>query len=143
MAFSDDALSAQSCCEICGIELGDEIVIQEFADGSLARLCPECAAGAAFEERHHSTPRPSDDVGTDKRSDSPQAGKRSDSPWPDEREEAPALKSADTDPLERTREILMPISDLISLQTEMQGALERLAGSLERFAAEYISEAQG
>ena len=53
------------------------------------------------------------------------------------------MQPADTDPLERTREILMPISDLISLQTEMQGALERLAGSLERFAAEYISEAQG
>ncbi|MBN1319432.1 MAG: hypothetical protein JXA87_01190 [Thermoleophilia bacterium] len=142
MVFPDDALPAQSCCEICGVELGDEIVIQEFADGSLARLCPECAAGAALEERHHSEPRPSDSSPAGKRSNKPGPGRRSDSPWPDERE-APVVQAADSDPLERTRELLMPVGDLIALQTEMQGALERLAGSLERFAAEYITEAQG
>lgn len=142
MAFSDDALSAQSCCEICGVELGDKIVIQEFADGSLARLCPECAAGAALEERRQPTPRSSDDVGTDEHGDGPWPGEQSDGPWPDERGEASAAQSVDTDPLERTREILMPVGDLIDLQAEMQGTLERLAGSLERFAAEYITEAQ-
>ena len=48
MAYSDDFLSPRDHCEICGAELEDDIVIQEFADGSLARLCPECAAGAAL-----------------------------------------------------------------------------------------------
>ncbi|MBC7293277.1 MAG: hypothetical protein H5T84_04055, partial [Thermoleophilia bacterium] len=50
MAFPKDVFPADDHCEICGVPLGDEVVIQEFADGSTARLCPECAAGAALEE---------------------------------------------------------------------------------------------
>lgn len=132
MAFPDDALPVESRCEICGVKLGDETVIQEFADGSLARLCPECAAGAALGERHHSAPR----------RDSLWPDKQGGSIWPDDQGVGPDSQPADNDPLERTRELLMPVGDLIALQSEMQSALERLAGSLERFAAEYITEAQ-
>lgn len=125
MAFPDDASPVESHCEICGVKLGDEVVIQEFADGSLARLCPECAAGAALEEEREPAARQERSI------------------WPDEQEDTPRMPAADNDPLERTREILMPVSDLIALQNEMQGALERLAASLELFATEYITEAQG
>ena len=50
MASADEVFPASDCCEICGAVLGDEVVIQEFADGSLARLCPECAAGADLDD---------------------------------------------------------------------------------------------
>jgi hypothetical protein len=49
MAISDDMLLSENQCEICGAELTGEVVIQEFADGSIAHLCPECAAGAALQ----------------------------------------------------------------------------------------------
>ena len=51
MALSDNIFLPENDkrCEICGAELSDEIVIQEFADGSIARLCSECAAGAALQ----------------------------------------------------------------------------------------------
>jgi hypothetical protein len=116
MAFPEDVFPADECCEICGIRLNDEVVIQEFADGSLARLCPECAAGAAF------TPDPS----------------RALERFPDDEEDSLPAFPADADPLEMTRELLVPVTDLISLQTEMQAALERLAASLERFATGVI-----
>ena len=48
MAFPDDVFPAEDHCEICAAELGNEVVIQEFADGTFARLCPECYAGATF-----------------------------------------------------------------------------------------------
>ncbi len=117
MAFSDEVFPPDDQCEICGARLDDEIVIQEFADGSLARLCNECAAGAALGTEEH--------LGHDL----PQ-------PEPENR----AL--ADSDPLERTRELLTPVVDLIGLQREMQAALERLAASLETFAAGVLIENQ-
>jgi ribosome-binding protein aMBF1 (putative translation factor) len=117
MAFSDEVFPPDDQCEICGARLDDEIVIQEFADGSLARLCNECAAGAALGTEEH--------FGHDL--------------LPPESEN-PAL--ADTDPLERTRELLTPVVDLIGLQREMQAALERLAASLETFAAGVLIENQ-
>ena len=48
MTFSDDIFLPDNRCEICGAALSQEVVIQEFADGSIARLCAECAAGAAL-----------------------------------------------------------------------------------------------
>jgi ribosome-binding protein aMBF1 (putative translation factor) len=115
MALSDDVFPPDDRCEICGAELDDEIVIQEFADGSLARLCAECATGTAFDTddrplRSSEQSRPQD------------------------------AASADTDPLETTKELLAPVVDLISLQREMQAALERLAFSLETFAAGVLTE---
>jgi hypothetical protein len=126
MASADEIFPAGDCCEICGAVLGDEVVIQEFADGSLARLCPECAAGANLgggEARRKQEP-PRDSI------------------WPDDRGFASTGPAPDLDPLEKTRELLMPVADLITLQGEMQSALERLAASLERFAAEMITDSQ-
>ena len=42
--------------------------------------------------------------------------------------------------MEKTRDLLTPVVDLITLQTEMQAALKRLAASLETFATGVISE---
>jgi hypothetical protein len=125
MDSPDDVFPAEDRCEVCGGELGDEIRIQEFADGSLARLCPECAAGAALDDEERPGGRP------------PVVA------WPTEPAEASAGGSAEFDPLEKTRELLMPVTDLIALQAEMQSALERLASSLERFATEILTESQG
>jgi len=124
MASADVVFPEAECCEICGAVLGDEIVIQEFADGSLARLCQECAAGANVDDggTAHSKPR--------------------DSFWPAVPPPSAGTQPADSDPLEKTRELLMPVADLIALQGEMQSALQRLASSLERFAAEMITESQ-
>ena len=115
MAFPEDVFPPDECCEVCGVRLDDEVVIQEFADGSLARLCPECAAGAVFD---------------------PQQLQRSEA----EPTRGAATGPSETDPLEMTKELLVPVSDLIGLQAEMQAALERLAASLERFATEVISD---
>ena len=46
----------------------------------------------------------------------------------------------DLDPMEMTKELLSPVADLITLQGEMQTALERLANSLERFAAGVVTD---
>jgi hypothetical protein len=130
MAFPDDVWPAEDLCEVCGIRLGDEVVIQEFADGSLARLCPECAAGAALDNNPESASNNT-------------VNEAPTSIWPEEPvEETSAVRSTESDPLEKTRELLMPVTDLITLQGEMQNALERLAGSLERFAAEVLTESQ-
>ena len=124
MGFPDDVFPLDDCCEICGAGLEDEIVIQEFADGSLARLCPECAAGAALGDDQHTA----DDFLAD---DKPlQTGPTS------------GAQIDDPDPLDKTRELLEPVTDLISLQGEMQAALGRLAASLEQFAAGMINETQ-
>lgn len=123
MAFSEDIFPPEECCEICGIRLDDEVVIQEFADGSLARLCPECAAGAVFE------PEPGSE--TEHALAQTDEGAHVASLFPD---------AVETDPMEMTKELLSPVSDLICLQTEMQAALERLAASLERFASGVILE---
>jgi hypothetical protein len=124
MAFSDDVFPLDDCCEVCGAALEDEIVIQEFADGSLARLCPECAAGAALGGDRLTA----DDFHAD---DKPLQTTLTSGAPPDE-----------PDPLDKTRELLMPVTDLISLQGEMQAALGRLAASLEQFASGMITETQ-
>ncbi|MCL5735326.1 MAG: hypothetical protein M1274_07005 [Actinobacteria bacterium] len=133
MAFSEDVFPPDECCEICGIQLDDEVVIQEFADGSLARLCPECASGAVFDTE----PQPP--------AQSPRSGIARVTPQDQATPSASGPASGDPseiDALEITRELLVPVTDLIGLQTDMQAALERLAASLERFAADVISESK-
>jgi len=137
VAGSDDVFPSGDRCEICGLELRDEIVIQEFADGSLARLCPECAAGASFSAGS------ADQVEGEQK----QSARRQEQPDANERPPAAAAPQARAnaadDALDKTRELLLPVADLIALQGEMQAALGRLALSLERFAAEIITESQG
>jgi hypothetical protein len=144
MAFPDDIFLNEDRCEICGIELEDEIVIQEFADGSLARLCPECAAGAALEALETYEPSPDDTA-----EQAPAEEPRWEPVWQPEPDsagtgqaEAAALAAepAAPDRLEKTRELLTPVVDLITLQREMQDALQRLASSLEVFATGVITE---
>ncbi len=115
MAFTDDVFPSDDLCEICGAPLDDEIVIQEFADGSLAHLCNECAAGAALGTEQHLGHNPIE-------------------PPPENR------AASETDPMERTRELLTPVVDLIGLQREMQAGLERLAASLETFATGVLTD---
>lgn len=110
MVFPDDSLLSGDHCEICGAELSAEVIIQEFADGSIARLCAECAAGASLESEG------------------------------DELSGSAVAAASELDPMERTRELLTPVVDLMTLQREMQAALQRLAASLETFAAGVISE---
>ena len=62
---------------------------------------------------------------------------------PLEDEAADIVTGAEHDPLEMTKELLNPLTDLIVLQGEMQTALERLATSLERFATEVITDSMG
>jgi hypothetical protein len=269
MAYADDFFSPQDRCEICGAELEDEVVIQEFADGSLARLCPECAAGTALDDTFTDGPLPEEKPAKKRRGFRLRGG-RSKSVMPDEGsygDEAPhapegrfaaeqafadespftlgvgsagqgladrdaravpdapehavfdaqalfsetpaaaarppaaqparsaavsqapsdeaettarirgaavkpasskakakaapspapvasaapltdaaaaptSASSAHDDLLDKTRELLLPVTDLIVLQGEVQGALERLAASLERFAAELITDSE-
>ena len=147
MTFSDDIFLSDKQCEICGAELSDEIVIQEFADGSIARLCAECAAGAALTADTSTFQFP--DPSGDPEALDPSAG---DEAPPDKTASldlgaaaapiAPARQpaSAESDALEKTRELLTPVVDLITLQSEMQGALHRLAASLQTFATGVMSE---
>ena len=123
MAFPDDVFPAEDHCEICGAELGTEVVIQEFADGTFARLCSECYAGATFGRE--------DDV-----TRGPLAAAQQVVDWGD----SDAAPGGDLDPMEMTKELLTPLTDLIALQGEMQTALERLANSLERFAAGVVTD---
>lgn len=115
MTLSDDVFPPDDRCEICGAQLDNEIVIQEFADGSLARLCAECAAGAALRDDKYLEQGLS-------------------------LADLSGASPADPDPMEMTKELLTPVGDLISLQGEMQSALERLAASLERFASGVLVE---
>jgi hypothetical protein len=177
MSFPDDTLASEDRCEICGVELGDEIVIQEFADGSLARLCPECAAGAALEALESYAPPLADEAaesdlldaseppfvfpepeeeftegsGEDAEEDDllaeetlgPTLADESPSAQPVAQaaeKSAPSPIPAASDPLDKTRELLDPVVDLITLQQEMQAALHRLAASLQVFASDVISE---
>lgn len=142
MASADEISPQNGNCEICGAVLGDRVVVQEFADGSLARLCPECAAGAELVDTPADTDTPADapfDAPTPAAADElePEAGI-----WHELPEENRAEVTMESDPLEKTRELLMPVNDLIALQGEMQTALERLAAALERFALEMITESQ-
>jgi hypothetical protein len=130
MAFPEDVFPADDCCEICGIKLNNEVVIQEFADGSLVRLCPECAAGTAFDAHSIESLAGSSDEFPPLDDDAAPA------------DQDDALLASDADPLEMTRELLTPVTDLIALQTEMQAALERLAASLERFATGVIVDSK-
>ncbi len=170
MSFPDDTLLPEDRCEICGAELGDEIVIQEFADGSLARLCSECAAGAVLDtaETPFVFPEPPEDgwlledeagSGAEQREPSPVAslatfagvsGDESATPLPpvpgarpladDTAPTAPQAPQNLADPLDKTRELLTPVADLLTLQREMQAALHRLAASLEIFASDVIAD---
>ncbi len=168
MSFPDDTLLPEDRCEICGAELGDEIVIQEFADGSLARLCSECATGAVLDTAE--TPfvfpePPEDDWLAEEDETSPgegpgevaamaspatpaePLGEESSVPvrptpgtlaFPSDA--APVSPEVPVDPLDKTRELLTPVADLLTLQKEMQAALQRLAASLEVFASDVIAE---
>jgi hypothetical protein len=149
MAFSDNIFLPESDnqCEICGAGLSDEIVIQEFADGSIARLCSECAAGAALQPEEAEFRFP-DDAAAEREGDDSKSLYDSESfddsaSFGELGTVAPRAASApaeELDPMEKTRELLTPVVDLITLQTEMQAALQRLAASLETFATGVISE---
>jgi hypothetical protein len=153
MAFSENFVSSENRCEICGAELSDEIVIQEFADGSIARLCAECAAGAALqtesfefefpeagdEEKDAGDRAPATPAGGAARA----GGAALFAPAGPAGGAAPSAQAKPADEpgaVEKTRELLTPMVDLITLQREMQGALQRLAASLESFATGVISE---
>jgi hypothetical protein len=144
MPFSDDIFLPDNQCEICGAELSDEVVIQEFADGSIARLCAECAAGAALqaEGSEFRFPDPTDAAGeyTPREAGAGDelflaVGATTAPVAP-----APPPVAIELDALEKTRELLTPVVDLITLQQEMQGALQRLAASLQTFATGVISD---
>ena len=123
MAFPKDASVSDTCCEICGVILVDEVVLQEFADGSRARICRECAAGALGGVPAASAGRPGLHRGaTESSVASLQDGR--------------AAFAGDFGDRDLTEELLMPVTDLIALQKDVQSALERLASSLERFASE-------
>ncbi|HEY5530286.1 MAG TPA: hypothetical protein VIL51_12690 [Thermoleophilia bacterium] len=124
MALSKDASAGDLCCEICGSDLAGEIVLQQFADGSQARICRECAAGAhevASFDFGASPPSP----GSVRSPDSRASG-------------GGVFASGDAADRDLTEELLMPVTDLIALQKDVQSALERLASSLERFAADVL-----
>ncbi len=149
MAFSpdEDIFLPDKHCEICGAELTDEVVIQEFADGSIARLCSECAAGAALQSetaefQFPDVPPRDGDPGM-RLDDSSIDETRSDAaPAAAAAAPAPAARpvSPEADILEKTRELMTPVVDLMSLQADMQGALQRLATSLQTFATGVITE---
>ena len=50
VARKDQQSSKEAGCDICGASLDDDAVIQEFPDGSVVRLCSECAEGAVAED---------------------------------------------------------------------------------------------
>ena len=150
MTFSDGIFLSDKQCEICGAELSDEVVIQEFADGSIARLCAECAAGAALtaDTSTFQFPDPGDDPDAlevnaeDEASLDMTASLDLGAPAAP-MATAPPPAAAESDALEKTRELLTPVVDLITLQSEMQGALHRLAASLQTFATGVMSESSG
>ncbi len=134
MALSDNIFLPENGkrCEICGAELSNEIVIQEFADGSIARLCSECAAGAALQPETEEFRFP-DEVSAELEPDDSRS-------LEDSKSLDDSRSFEELDPMEKTRDLLTPVVDLITLQTEMQAALKRLAASLETFATGVISE---
>jgi len=140
MAFSENIFLPDNQCEICGAALPDEIVIQEFADGSIARLCAECAAGAALQPEGDEFRFP-EEADAEAEDDGLSSFYK---PAPLEAEavlsESSPQASGELDPMEKTRDLLTPVVDLITLQTEMQAALHRLAASLETFASGVLSE---
>jgi hypothetical protein len=154
MAFSDDIFLPDKRCEICGAALSEEVVIQEFADGSIARLCSECAAGAALQAdtSEFQFPDPGDDAdgdivaGDEPDLESTAAFDLVAAPAPVAPAPKPAARpvpqpvAVEPDAMEKTRELLTPVVDLITLQSEMQGALQRLAASLQTFATGVISD---
>ncbi len=168
-SYPEDSYQPANQCEICGAELTDEVVIQEFADGSIARLCAECAAGAALPPGTDEFRFPDDippaggdlDSAEEVTSIEEPAPVEADVSTPSAAEAAPAPTDVSTpsaaaaapapaagpqavpgyrDPLEQTRELLTPVVDLLGLQREMQGALQRLATSLQTFATDVITE---
>jgi hypothetical protein len=152
MAYSEDIFLPDNRCEICGAELSNEIVIQEFADGSIARLCAECAAGAALQAEGDEFRFPEAEgaeSGDDSSSFETSRSLDTSASFDDSESfevvgaqtAMPAAPHASSDdPMEKTRELLTPVVDLITLQSEMQGALQRLATSLETFATGVLTE---
>ena len=154
MAFSDDIFLPDNQCEICGAALSAEVVIQEFADGSIARLCAECAAGAALQAEgdEFRFPDPAEANATGEYAPGEGDIDRDREPLvysitsldlgvaPAPVAPAPRPAAIGSDALEKTRELLTPVVDLITLQSEMQGALQRLAASLQTFATGVISD---
>jgi len=155
MALSDNIFLPDKQCEICGAELSDEIVIQEFADGSIARLCAECAAGAALQPEADEFRFPDEPVRESEGDDSSSSDTSASFDDSDSFDDSASFEKLDAeavgngsdpqpgdepDPMEKTRELLTPVVDLITLQTEMQAALQRLAASLETFATGVLSE---
>jgi hypothetical protein len=150
MAFSDDIFLPDNRCEICGAALSEEVVIQEFADGSIARLCAECAAGAALQAdtSEFQFPDPEDAGAADLAADGEPHQESTTvldlaaAPAPAAPAPQPAAQpvAVESDAMEKTRELLTPVVDLITLQSEMQGALQRLASSLQTFATGVISD---
>ena len=47
--------------------------------------------------------------------------------------------AAAADLIDKTKELLMPVTDLITLQNEMQSALARLSSTLEHFVTEMVA----
>ncbi len=124
MAFPKDSSAVEGRCEICGADLIDELVIKEFADGRQVCICRECAAGAqgtAPADNSEPASRTHANQGA-----FPEAGRS--------RVKSPGEVVG----RDLTEELLMPVTDLIALQKDVQSALERLASSLERFAAEVL-----
>ena len=55
---------------------------------------------------------------------------------------APALPDAATPrsrPVDKTKDLLVPVTDLLTLQTEMQSALARLSSTLEHFVSDMVA----
>lgn len=141
MAFPDDVFPRGDHCEICGGELGNEVVIQEFADGSFARLCSECYSGATFGQEGEAGSDPFAAAHAAETGADPFAAAHA--PMEGGVPAATAGAGDELDPLEMTKELLIPVTDLISLQGEMQTALERLASSLDRFAVQVVTDSVG
>ena len=140
MAFSENIFLPDNQCEICGAPLPDEIVIQEFADGSIARLCAECAAGAALQPEGDEFRFPEEPDAKAEDDGLSSFYEPASLEAETVRTESSPQPGGEPDPMEKTRDLLTPVVDLITLQTEMQAALQRLAASLETFASGVLSE---
>ena len=142
MALPDDVFPTGDRCELCGADLGNEVVIQEYEDGTFARLCPDCYAEAPRGQGLEATATGMTSGGAGSRD----RGSSGFFPDPDDLEDGLAKAfgaEGDSDPLEMTRELLVPLTDLMNLQSEMQAALGRLADSLDRFASQVVTDSVG
>ncbi len=58
---------------------------------------------------------------------------------PEGADEAAVVEPSGSDAADKTKELLVPVTDLITLQGEMQSALSKLASTLEHFATEIVA----